>query len=208
MASMTASRTSVVTSTRKASMAPVARPMVHAFTAQRPVASASRAAETRRAAGIVARAAPVAEPVAAQKSTGKKEWIALVCNAEWFFMDPNNESVAEQLRERVRFFKEQNIEQLDFHIVENPAWLDQAQFQEVNSKVKRPSVALIGTDAMWITFMKLRLDRVLKVELKGMSDKDALASAGPIPDFKPSGKWTAPYARYTPGWWKVFAPKL
>ncbi|KAG2492075.1 hypothetical protein HYH03_009571 [Edaphochlamys debaryana] len=188
---------------RKSAVAPVGRPVTRAFTAQRPVVSSARAAETRRAAGVVARATPAADAAAAQKSAGTEEWFALVCNAEWFYMDPQNESVAEQLRERVRYFKEQGKEG-DFYLVPNPAWLES---KIGDKKVKKPAVALISTDKLWITFMKLRLDRVLKIDLSGMSTKEACASEGPLPDFKPSEKWTAPYARYTPGWWNVFEPK-
>jgi hypothetical protein len=55
--------------------------------------------------------------------------------------------------------------------------------------------------------MKLRLDRVLKVDLSGMSTEEALAVGGKVPEFKQPENWTAPYARYTPGWWDVFLPK-
>lgn len=34
-----------------------------------------------------------------------QQWYALVANAEFWFNDVQNESLAEQLRERVRFFK-------------------------------------------------------------------------------------------------------
>ncbi|EFJ45542.1 hypothetical protein VOLCADRAFT_106005 [Volvox carteri f. nagariensis] len=134
-----------------------------------------------------------------------QEWSALVCNCDFFFNDPQNESVAEQLRERVRFFKEQNRD-IDFYIVPEPVWLDK-KFPELAKQVKRPCVALISTDKTWITFMKLRLDRVLRIDLKDMPDSEVLAVGGEVPEFKPVGKWTAPYARYTPGWWKVFEPK-
>ncbi len=80
---------------------------------------------------------------------GAQEYYALVCNAEWFFMDAQNESIAEQLREKVRFFKEQNMER-DFFIVPNPKWLD-AKFPEQAKQVKRPCIALVSTDKMWIT---------------------------------------------------------
>ncbi len=58
-----------------------------------------------------------------------------------------------------------------------------------------------------LRFMKLRLDRVLRFDLGDMPAQEALAVGGTLPEFKPSGKWTAPYARYTPGWWNVFLPK-
>jgi hypothetical protein len=77
-----------------------------------------------------------------------QEWYALVASADFFFNDPQNESMAEQLRERVRFFGEQNRER-DFYIVPEPKWLD-AQYPELAKKVKRPCVALVSTDKNWI----------------------------------------------------------
>ncbi|PNH09628.1 hypothetical protein TSOC_003718 [Tetrabaena socialis] len=144
--------------------------------------------------------------VVGRKAEMAQEWYALVCNCDFFFNDPQNESVAEQLRERVRFFKEQNRE-TDFFIVPEPVWLDK-KYPELAKQVKRPCVALISTDKLWITFMKLRLDRVLRIDLPTeMSDAEVLAVGGTVPDFQAEGKWTAPYARYTPGWWNVFLPK-
>lgn len=54
--------------------------------------------------------------------------------------------------------------------------------------------------------MKLRLDRVLKIELAGLAQGDALAAGAPLPEFKAPAKWTAPYPMYTPGWWRAFYP--
>ncbi|GIL68788.1 hypothetical protein Vafri_22025 [Volvox africanus] len=190
---------------RKAAVASINRTVARPFTAQRPASAVVRANEvaiSRKT--FVARAAAAAETPSAQQSGQTKEWAALVCNCDFFFNDPQNESVAEQLRERVRFFKEQNREN-DFYIVPEPVWLDK-KFPELAKQVKRPCVALISTDKTWITFMKLRLDRVLRIDLKDMSDTEVLAVGGEVPEFKPVGNWTAPYARYTPGWWNVFLP--
>jgi hypothetical protein len=175
-----------------------------------------------------------------------QEWYALVASADFFFNDPQNESMAEQLRERVRFFGEQNRER-DFYFVPEPKWLD-AQYPELAKKVKRPCVALVSTDKNWImwvlgkvaansellllpgvalhpmlvhhltlsaslhflwlcSFMKLRLDRVLRIDLGQKPDSEVLAVGGKVPEFKTSPKWTAPYSPYTPGWWEVFMPK-
>ena len=48
-------------------------------------------------------------------------------------------------------------------------------------------------------FMKLRLDRVLKLELTGLSRQEVFQSGGPVPDFTPPEKWTAPYSPYRKG---------
>ncbi len=77
-----------------------------------------------------------------------QEWYALVASSEFFFYDPQNESMAEQLRERVRFFKEQGKER-DFFFVPDPKWLD-SKYPEQAKRVKRPCVALVSTDKMWI----------------------------------------------------------
>jgi hypothetical protein len=76
-------------------------------------------------------------------------WYALVANAEFFCNDVQNEPLAEQLRERVRYFKEQG-RPIDFYMVPNPTWLD-AKFPQQGKQVARPCVALVSTDKQWIT---------------------------------------------------------
>lgn len=48
-------------------------------------------------------------------------------------------------------------------------------------------------------FMKLRLDRVLKLELTGLTRQEVFKSLGPVPEFTPPEKWTAPYSPYRKG---------
>jgi hypothetical protein len=118
--------------------------------------------------------------------------------------DVQNEAFPEQLRERVRLFKEAG-KPLDFFLTCEPAWLSKAPGAE---KVRRPAVALVSTDKTWITFMKLRLDRVLKVDVGSLTPAEALKSGAPVPDFAPLDRgadgWTAPYSPYKPGWWEAF----
>ena len=59
------------------------------------------------------------------------------------------------------------------------------------------------------SFMKLRLDRVLRLDLGSLTPGEALKSTAPPPEFPPldTKKWTAPYPPYAPGWWKVFSPE-
>ncbi len=56
-------------------------------------------------------------------------------------------------------------------------------------------------------FMKVRLDRVLRIDLGPIPASEALAVGGKVPDFGPFPKWEAPFAPYAPGWWEVFVPK-
>jgi hypothetical protein len=55
-------------------------------------------------------------------------------------------------------------------------------------------------------FMKLRLDRVLKLELGEIDEKEMLACGAPVPDFGRPQIWTAPYPKYAAGWWNPFMP--
>ena len=128
------------------------------------------------------------------------EWVALVANAEFYFNDPQTEALAEQVRELKRYYEEIGRE-IDFFFVCEPAWLD--KFPE-SKKVARPCVALVCTDKTWMTFMKLRLDRVLKIDLGPMSIDDATKNTAPVPKFSPPKNWTAPYAPYAYGWWEMF----
>jgi len=75
-------------------------------------------------------------------------WYAVVANADFMLHDVQNESFAEQLRERRRLFKEKNTP-LDFWLVSEPTWLEQ-QFPEESKKVGRPCVALVSTDEIWM----------------------------------------------------------
>lgn len=54
------------------------------------------------------------------------------------------------------------------------------------------------------SFMKLRLDRVLKMDLGKMDIDTATKSTAPVPELKPKEAWIAPYSQYAPGWWEVF----
>ena len=62
------------------------------------------------------------------------------------------------------------------------------------------------------SFMKLRLDRVLKADLAGMPEEEIFKSSSnyELPAFdKPLGseKWRAPYSPYEAGWWEAFYKK-
>ena len=56
--------------------------------------------------------------------------------------------------------------------------------------------------------MKLRLDRVMMVEVTGTKEEVTKCGA-PVPDFVRLDQqkgWVAPYPPYAPGWWNVFMP--
>ena len=56
-------------------------------------------------------------------------------------------------------------------------------------------------------FMKLRLDRVLQIDVGPLTIDEATTSTAAVPEFKPLEKWTAPYPPYAYGWWDIFMRK-
>ncbi|MQL94957.1 hypothetical protein Taro_027622 [Colocasia esculenta] len=130
-----------------------------------------------------------------------KRYYFVVANAK--FMLDEEEHFQEQLSERLRLFGERNREQ-DFWLVVEPKFLD--KFPEITKRLKRPAVALVSTDGPWITFMKLRLDRVLAENFEAHSLEEALASNPVDLHFEKPEKWVAPYPKYESGWWERFLP--
>ncbi|WOH01886.1 hypothetical protein DCAR_0521272 [Daucus carota subsp. sativus] len=137
-------------------------------------------------------------PLQKEQPTSKK-YFFLVANAK--FMLDEEEHFQEQLAERVRLFEERNMEQ-DFWLVIEPKFLD--KFPKITSRLKRPAVALVSTNGPWITFMKLRLDRVLCDSFEADSVEEALLSNPAKLEFEKPENWVAPYPKYESGWWESF----
>ena len=79
---------------------------------------------------------------------GVQEFSFVVANAR-FLLD-EEEHLAEVLRERRRFFKEQGKKR-DFWVVPEPAFL--SEMPEVTAKLARPAAAVVSTDHEWITYV-------------------------------------------------------
>ena len=90
------------------------------------------------------------------------------------------EPLEEVLRERVRHYGEQGKE-IDFWLVRRPVFLESAELAASSKSVPRPAAAVVSTDETFITFLKLRLEFVLKGSFEAPSGAipDALASAAP-----------------------------
>ncbi|XP_059659923.1 uncharacterized protein LOC132306529 isoform X2 [Cornus florida] len=153
---------------------------------------------TCRAASSVNTAVDSSDP--AQKQASNKYYFA-VANAK--FMLDEEEHFKELLFERLRMYGERNIEQ-DFWLVIEPKFLD--KFPNIAKRLKRPAVALVSTNGTWITFMKLRLDRVLSECYEAESLEEALASNPVDLEFEKPENWVAPYPKYEYGWWESFLP--
>ncbi|KAL1565668.1 hypothetical protein AAHA92_01367 [Salvia divinorum] len=132
---------------------------------------------------------------------GSNSYHFVVANAK--FMLDEEEHFQELMSERLRLYGERNMEQ-DFWLVIEPKFLD--KFPNITKRLKRPAVALVSTNGPWITFMKLRLDRVLQDSFETDNLEEALASSPIDIEFEKPEKWTAPYAKYEYGWWEPFLP--
>ncbi|KAH9618271.1 hypothetical protein KSS87_001500 [Heliosperma pusillum] len=125
----------------------------------------------------------------------------VVANAK--FMLDEEEHFKELMFERLRLFEERKMEQ-DFWLVVEPQFLE--KFPNITKRLKRPAVALVSTNRPWITYMKLRLDRVLSESYEADSVEEALASNPVKLEFEKPENWVAPYEKYEYGWWETFLP--
>ncbi|XP_076957251.1 protein YCF54, chloroplastic-like [Bidens hawaiensis] len=146
-------------------------------------------------------AATDSSDTAEKETESNKKYHFVVANAK--FMLDEEEHFQEQLFERARLFKERNLEQ-DFWLVIEPKFLD--KFPNITKRLKRPAVALVSTNGTWIKFMKLRLDRVLLESFEAESLEEALAFNPVNLEFEKPDKWVAPYPKYEYGWWEPFLP--
>ena len=87
------------------------------------------------------------------------------------------EPLEEVLRERTRNYRE-NEKEIDFWLVEQPAFLEAPEMAAVKAKCSQPAVAIVSTNKQVVTWLKLRLEYVLTGEFQAptASIPDALAS--------------------------------
>ncbi|XP_031498122.1 uncharacterized protein LOC116262769 [Nymphaea colorata] len=131
--------------------------------------------------------------------TAEGKYYFLVANAK-FLLD-EEEHFKEVLFERLRHLNERKKEH-DFWLVVEPKFLD--KFPSLTNRLLRPAVALVSTDPGWISFVRLKLDRVLSSEYEADSLQEALACNPTELRFPPLKKWEAPYPKYEFGWWERF----
>jgi len=87
------------------------------------------------------------------------------------------EPLEEVLRERVRNYGEQG-KAIDFWLVRRPAFAEVPELAGQLAAVPRPAAAVVSTDEKFITFLKLRLEFVVKGQFEAPTAAipDALAS--------------------------------
>jgi len=98
-----------------------------------------------------------------------------VAASEAFLTD--EEPLEEVLRERVRHYGEQG-KAIDFWLVRRPAFVEAPELARQLEAVPRPAAAVVSTDERFITFLKLRLEFVVKgrFEAPSAAIPEALAS--------------------------------
>lgn len=87
------------------------------------------------------------------------------------------EPLAEVLKERRRYYQEQEKE-IDFWLVKQPAFLEAPALEAVKASCPQPAAAVVSTDKVFITWLKLRLEYVATGEFETplMSVSEPLAS--------------------------------
>ena len=80
----------------------------------------------------------------------------------------DEEPLDEVFRERTRNYKETN-KKIDFWLIRQPAFIEILEFAEIKSKCPQPSVAIISLNSEFITWLKLRLEYVIKGEFEAPS---------------------------------------
>lgn len=87
------------------------------------------------------------------------------------------EPIEEVLKERHRHYQEQEKE-IDFWAILQPAFLAAPEMLKVKAECPQPAVAIISTNPDFITWLKLRLEYVIKGEFQAPSETipDPLAS--------------------------------
>ena len=90
------------------------------------------------------------------------------------------EPLDEVLRERRRDYEEK-VKEMDFWLVKNPAFLEAPEMAENKAKCPQPAAAIISTNPQFITWLKLRLEYVIKGEFQAPSETiaDPIASLDP-----------------------------
>lgn len=78
------------------------------------------------------------------------------------------EPLAEVLKERTRNYHEQE-KAIDFWLIKQPAFLEAPELAAAKAQCPQPSVAVVSTNAQFITWLKLRLEYVLVGEFAAPS---------------------------------------
>ena len=79
------------------------------------------------------------------------------------------EPFEEVIEERIRNYRERGRE-IDFWLIEQPAFLEAPEMAEVKTQIPQPCAAVVTTNKQLVTWLKLRLEYVLTGEFTAPSE--------------------------------------
>ena len=79
------------------------------------------------------------------------------------------EPFEEVIEERIRNYQERGRE-IDFWLIEQPAFLDAPEMTNIKSQIPQPCAAVITTNKQLATWLKLRLEYVMTGEFTAPSE--------------------------------------
>jgi hypothetical protein len=80
------------------------------------------------------------------------------------------EPLEEILRERIEYYRRKKMP-IDFWLLPSPKFLDIPQLKDVKTKCPEKCVAIISTNQILITWLKLRLQNVMLGEFQGPTNE-------------------------------------
>ncbi len=88
-----------------------------------------------------------------------------------------DESIEEVIEERIRNYHEQEKE-IDFWLIEQPAFLQAPELAAVRDRIPQPAMAIVSTEPQLIAWLKLRLEYVASGQFSAPSETipDPIAS--------------------------------
>ncbi len=89
--------------------------------------------------------------------TEEQTYYFLVASQDFMESEP----LQEVLEERQRYYQEQ-AKAIDFHYIQQPAFLELPELAEIRQQVTSPTAAVISTDIDFIRWLQLRLTLVEK----------------------------------------------
>ena len=80
------------------------------------------------------------------------------------------EPLEEVLRERIQYYRRTN-KRIDFWLLPSPKFLEADKFKHVKNKFPKDCLAIVSTNKIFITWLKLRLNNVFVGEFSGPTEQ-------------------------------------
>ena len=80
------------------------------------------------------------------------------------------EPLEEVLRERIQYYRRTN-KRIDFWLLPSPNFLEADQFKPIKNKFSKDCLAIVSTNKIFVTWLKLRLNNVFVGEFSGPTEQ-------------------------------------